>query len=578
MSYAPGAQCTLSVTYTPSVLGAETASLIVTDNATNSQTVALSGTGEEPVVLAPASLDFGIVGVNSSSALENITLYNYESVALRISSITTGNADFKEIDTCEGSVPAGGHCVITVTFTPSSVGAETGTLTVTDSASNNPQMAALTGTGVVPAVVSPTSLTFFGQVGITGTAQNVTLTNNLATALPLSITFTGANPGDFAETDTCGKSLATNSQCTIAVTFTAGVGGTRTATMNVNDGTSNSPQTVALSGYGSNPVVLTPTSLNFGNQEEFSTSAAQTVTLTNRQNISLAISSITISRTYFAQTNTCGSSVPAGGTCTISITFTPNFLGASEASLTVTDNASNSPQTVRMTGQGFQGAQVSPTRVIFPATQVGYTSAAENVRVSINATTAVPISITITAYNGNPGGNSEPGDFAETNTCGQSLGGIGNSSSCTISVTFTPNEAVGRSSLYTATMTVNDGASKPPTVTLEGTASASPLVGTTFSSLAFAPQGVGSPSAPQYVQLFNYTTTALTINTITFTGADPGDFSQTNTCGGSLAPESICTISVTFTPAATGTRAATMNINDTAYNTPQTVALTGTGQ
>ena len=99
------------------------------------------------------------------------------------------------------------------------------------------------------------------------------------------------------------------------------------------------------------------------------------------------------------------------------------------------------------------------------------------------------------------------------------------------------------------------------------------------TSLTFAVLKVGSTSAAKKVTLTNNLSTALTISSITFTGVDPGDFtSPTNTCGGSLAAKSTSTISVIFTPGATGGRTATMNVNDSANNSPQTVALTGTGK
>jgi len=80
--------------------------------------------------------------------------------------------------------------------------------------------------------------------------MNVRLADSLATALPISITFTGADPGDFAETNTCGASLAARSRCTISLTFTPGATGTRTATLTVTDSANNSPQTMALTGTG----------------------------------------------------------------------------------------------------------------------------------------------------------------------------------------------------------------------------------------------------------------------------------------------------------------------------------------
>ena len=88
------------------------------------------------------------------------------------------------------------------------------------------------------------------KVGTTSTAKTVTLTNNLSTALAISITFTGGDPGDFSQTNTCDSSVGAKSHCTISVTFTPKATGKRTATPNVNDSANNNPQTVLLTGTG----------------------------------------------------------------------------------------------------------------------------------------------------------------------------------------------------------------------------------------------------------------------------------------------------------------------------------------
>ncbi|HMD84812.1 MAG TPA: choice-of-anchor D domain-containing protein [Terriglobia bacterium] len=252
-SMAPGAKCTIKMTYTPTVLGAETASLTVTDNASNSpQTATLTGTGIVPAKVSPTSLSFGKVPQSTASTAKTIRFYNKEAVSLAITSIATGNLDFTETNTCDQSIAAKSDCTITVTFTPSIVGAETGTLSVTDAASNSPQTATLTGTGIAQATVSPTSLTFAAQtVGTTSAAKNVTLTNNHSTALTISkITFTGAYPSDFVQTNTCGSSVAAGGSCTIATRFTPSASGTRAATLSIAANTSVSPDTLSLTGTG----------------------------------------------------------------------------------------------------------------------------------------------------------------------------------------------------------------------------------------------------------------------------------------------------------------------------------------
>ena len=137
--------------------------------------------------------------------------------------------------------------------------------------------------------LNPTSVSFGNQnVGAKSAAQTVTLTNNGSLALSISsIALSGTNASDFAQTNTCpsgSSTLAAGSSCTISVTFTPGANGARSATLVLSDTAKSSPQSVALSGTGAAAapaVSLSPTSVNFGNQNVGSASSAQAVTLTN---------------------------------------------------------------------------------------------------------------------------------------------------------------------------------------------------------------------------------------------------------------------------------------------------------
>ena len=109
----------------------------------------------------------------------------------------------------------------------------------------------------------------------------------------------------------------------------------------------------------STPVVsLSPTSLSFGNQQVNTTSAAQAVTLTNTGDAALTIQGIELNGSQsgdFHQQNTCPSTLAAGAACTINVTFTPSAEGSRIAILTITDNASGSPQPVALSGTGVPG-------------------------------------------------------------------------------------------------------------------------------------------------------------------------------------------------------------------------------
>ena len=307
--------------------------------------------------------------------------------------------------------------------------------------------------------LAPSPLNFGSHaVGTTSVAQHLTLTNGEAGFLAIStISFGGANPGDFKQTNNCGAGIAQGATCTISVVFAPTAMGTRSATLSVNDSAGNTPQTVSMSGTGTAPVTLSQTAINFGTVFVKTSKTAAAITLTNRMSVSLTGISIGITgATSFTQTNTCGTSVAARGSCTITVTFTPTAPGKQTGTVNITDSAVNSPQTIALTGTGKLPVSVSPTSLSFGTITVGTTSAAKAVTVTNNLSTSLSISsIGFTGTN--------PGDFAQTNTCGTSLASL---AKCTISVTFTPKATGGRS----ATMNLNDGANtSPQQVKLTGT-------------------------------------------------------------------------------------------------------------
>ena len=148
--------------------------------------------------------------------------------------------------------------------------------------------------------------------------------------------------------------MAAGANCTISVTFKPTASGTRNAALSVTDNATASPQQVPLSGTGTT-AKLSPTSLSFGSVTVGTTTAAKTVTLANVGTATLTITGIAITGTNagdFAQTHTCGSSLAAGASCTINVTFKPTASGSRSAALSVTDNAAGSPQHVPLSGTG----------------------------------------------------------------------------------------------------------------------------------------------------------------------------------------------------------------------------------
>jgi hypothetical protein len=328
----------------------------VADSSSATVSVLLQATA----VLSSPSLAFGDQSVHTSSAPQSVTLTNAGPLTLTIGSIAITGADatdFSQKNTCGSSVPAlGGSCTISVTFRPTVAGPRTASITITDNAQGSPQVVLLTGTGVVQgpiATLSASSLTFSTQVvGTSSTAQSVILTNSGSAALSITnVSFNGADPGDFSQTNTCGTSLAPGANCSISITFTPKLKGTRSAALALADDAAGNPQLIALSGTGT-VVQLNPASLLFVVPP--GQSASRSTTLTNVGSTTLSINGITLRGPpgVFQLTNTCGSSVAAGKTCSITVTFKPFARALYSADVYVYDNGGGSPQDVHLSGLG----------------------------------------------------------------------------------------------------------------------------------------------------------------------------------------------------------------------------------
>jgi hypothetical protein len=201
------------------------------------------------------------------------------------------------------------------------------------------------------------------------------------------------------------------------------------------------------SGAGGPAVTLTPTALTFGNTVVSTTSTGKNVTVTNTGSATLNIAGITASGDFalVASTKPCGSTLAAGKNCVIRVTFSPTQLGVRTGNITITDDASNSPQKVPLSGKGVPPAALTPGSATYTARTVGTTSLAKVFTLKNYQTVALNnIAISTT------------GDFSvSATTCAASLAAKTN---CTISVVFTPTLVGTR----TGKVSVADNASNSP--------------------------------------------------------------------------------------------------------------------
>jgi hypothetical protein len=452
---------------TPTVLSGSDYTQVAVDGAGNVYGVeglyANSELGISKIDLAdPPSLSFASTNVGSTStdSPQTVPITNIGNGDLTFTSANNDPSypvnfpeNTNDTNRCVAhTITEGASCDVSVNFTPTTGGSLFGDVVLTDNdlnGANARQSIPVNGTGVQAgapgAKLTPTSLSFGNQTEGTASAPQVATLKNTGDAPLTGIVITLAeNSGgdiihriraqaiaastDYAATTTCGTTLAAGASCTISVTFDPASIGSLPGTLRVADNAANSPQTVSLSGAGTAPLVpvatLTPASLTF-TVATGSTAAAQTATLTNTGNAPLTGIAISITGTNsgdFSQTNTCASSLAAGASCTVSVTFTPASATGFTATLSVADNASGSPQTVSLAGTGtapadFTVTAAPPSQSIASGASAMYTVTVASSGGSFNNSVALSVTGLPTGATGSfSPAQVNPGDGPATST------------------------------------------------------------------------------------------------------------------------------------------------------------------
>jgi streptogramin lyase len=333
--------------------------------------------------MTPPSLSFANTNLGSLSSPLAVTVQNIGNAPLLFTIPSTGfnpsvSAGFAWdgsstcMQTASGSsafsLAAGASCTVQIDFQPIGAGVNTGSVVLTDNnlnATNATQSIALSGTGVgaVPvATVSPSNIDF-GTLYLGNIAtKTVTVTNSGKAAMtindPLLGIVRGGNSSEFITLNLCPRSLAAGKSCTMIVAFIAGPFYTQqTATLTINTSVAGSPQTVPLTATVINPAAqFSATSLNFGTVKTTNGTTTKSVTITSVGSTALSISKVSITggaaADYSVSSNCTSANLNPKATCSVSVTFNPSAKGSRNATLVVTDNARNSPQSISLSGAG----------------------------------------------------------------------------------------------------------------------------------------------------------------------------------------------------------------------------------
>jgi hypothetical protein len=563
------------------------------------------------------------VGATTSlfnSPLINLNNNSQQPIDIATVSVTAGSGDFStssEFGTCAGqTVSPGTYCATTFYFHPTAAGYRTGTATFTDSL-NNTYTAALAGYGIPvvdAAILSPQAQVFPNtplkspyngsqsiEVGLTNTG-NVPLTIENVTGTNISDT------GDFPLTSVCiGQIVQPGTTCSESPGFTPQALGTRTGSIEFSvtykDETSAS-FTATLSGVGvanSNSASISPQTMVFPATVAGTGLLNNQVTLivTNTGNTQLTFGTIsgadltTTAGTggdFVEPIDYCsGTVLPVGQSCNTTVYFAPLTTGLKSTSILVPityTGGTTATLTASLSGQGVAAApilQVSPTSLAFNPEVVGTTDYSNVQTVVLSSTGNSSVKITSITASSN--------FTATSNNCSAS---ITYQTPCSVTVGFTPLASTPAGTV-TGTLTIVDNApGSPHVVQLSGTAvSVAQELSLSQTTVSFGNQTVSTVSAPQVVYLTDLGSgnqgspsspapSRIQINSISLSGANASDFTETQTCGGNLgftiAGRTDCIITLAFSPGATsiGARVATVTITP-AQGAPLVITLNGTG-
>lgn len=516
-----------------------------------------AGQTSAPIIaFSPASLTFAAQKSGTTSTAQTVTLTNTGTAALQISGVQPPTG-FLGTDTCAAAtLPVNATCTLKISFAPAAAGISTSTVQVVANVAGGYASLPLTGTatGVSRLVVSPTAISF-GDVALNTVSASQTATVTNTGSAEATLTTPTVTTGYRITASTCGSTLPVAGNCTLSVAFVPTTPGPNNGSLALSDG--NAAVSVALSANapGTPNIVSSATSFTFANGPVNTVVSGVVLTLTNTGTAVGHLGPLVLVGDFMLVRNNCSTTLIAGSSCSTLIYFTPTALGLRTGTLTYTDDAGTHVITLR--GSAYAATTITlPSRMAFPDTAVNSVSPPQIVTVSNSGLSA------------NVGITQVDGDFGVTaTTCSGKLGTPNGPPSCTLTVVFAPTLDGPRSGYLMLTLS-----STSYYVLLSGTGVGTPSVNITPASVDFGTVGVGSLGGPQTVQITNSGTAALTLQSQTITD----DFHiAANTCTATLAVQTSCALTLSFTPSTAGPHSGVLTLVD-AVGT-HTVSLAGSG-
>lgn len=544
-----GSSCDVTIVFTPVEGVTSSASLTVGFVGVASKAATVTATGQGDLLSANTlSQDFGPVLLLANKSL-TYTISNTGALpaTLAYSALPT---EMARLGTCSSVLASGASCTVVLRYSPTTTAGVSGSFDVT--AQNTGVSLSYSGTGVeAPAYTLTPTNSNFGNVAIGATStKNFTVLNT--GNVPLSVTSVAVTGENYSlSANACPSTLAVGMSCVVSVAYSPLTTATAAYAVKVSVlGLSDKTSTGTGTGQANPAFSTSASSLNFASVAVGSTALRSTV-VQNTGNVPLSLASIAVSGSSYSANHNCGASLPVSDSCTISTTFTPTASGTSTGTLSVAYSgvaASN----VALTGIGLADNLTSNTSSQgFGMVNVG-SSSTMSFTVTNVGTVATPLSY-----------STLPASVSRSGSCS---GTLGVSASCTVVLTYTPNNTTPLSGSITLT-----GTNTSRTLNFSGTSQLPPSFSISPAALAFGSVNVGA-SGTIVVTVTNTGGTNLgTVNVTT-----PQNVTSEKTCGTSLVTGSSCTVTLTFTPTSEGAYTDTTYIGMTTAGT-KSLPTTATG-
>jgi hypothetical protein len=565
-----GESCMQPIVFKPTSVGAKMGTVTISMSGTGAQpvTIQLLGTGvaRPAVAVSPGSLEFDPVGVGRVGPTSAVTVRNASESPVEGFTATIASMDFRVTNGCPGTIVPGGSCMVMVAFTPRSMGAKRAELALAVTG-GDPVGVPLSGRAVSPArlVLSPTlpaDRPSFVPVTVGSPSPELTLTvTNEGEEQIDQLKLESSDPR-FVIRHTCGTRLLPNAACSFGVVFTPAAEGTAMATIKVSGSvgaTALTPAETTVSGIGVRrpTITITPAERDFGTGTVGQSSEPTSFTIANTGGAPTGTLRVTTQVGDFRivpGTDSCNDrSLPAGGSCAVSVLFAPTSAGQKSSPLTaLSDQAGSTGAMLR--GRGVVGAQLALDRTAASFGTVGLGQTSSEVIVTVTNRGDVESGVVQLSTGSSQFVIGSNGCQNNTLTPGES---------CSASVRFTAANVGDFATNLTASAT--PGGSITAALTATGVAPATIAFqqanGTNLTVLSLGGD-VGSQSVAT-VFLRNTGMISSGMLATAIEGPNSGDFiivEGSNSCGAPLPPGGQCSMTIAFRPTAAGARSATVNV------------------